>query len=369
MDSPFAYRFYASTRDAWEAMAAAIASARRSIFWEIYILVDDEEGRPFVDRLCDRAREGVEVRLVLDAVGSFALTTEAVRRLEAAGAVVEFYNRLSPHRRPLREWIRALWHRNHRKVLIVDEERAFLGGVNVTSAAADWLDLHVEVTGPMAARLAYDFALDFVDAGGDRSRMERILRPSFRERLLKWRERVRFVLGVPRPFPRRSHIRRLFQRVLETAREDVLIATPYFAPDRSLLRGIRRAAEAGVRVTLLLPRRTDIALMRWINVIFYRPALRCGARIILLPRMNHAKAAVADSALGIVGSANLTPRSFYVNREAILVFEEPHMVADLRVILERWRDGGTPLMPADLPRPSAWTRFRRRAAEWIRGWL
>jgi cardiolipin synthase len=107
MSDAFAYRFYASTRDAWEAMARAIASAERSVLWEVYILVDDAEGARFVDLLCERARAGVEVRLVLDAVGSFALSGAAVARLEAVGAAVEFFNRLSPRRRSLREWGRA----------------------------------------------------------------------------------------------------------------------------------------------------------------------------------------------------------------------------------------------------------------------
>lgn len=369
MNDPFSYRFYATTRDAWDAMAAAIAAAWRSVFWEVYIFLDDAEGRRFVDLLCDRARAGVEVRLLLDAVGSFSLTRAAVGRLEAAGVVVEFYNRLLPHRRSLRDWLRSLWRRSHRKMLVVDEERAFLGGVNVTSAAADWLDLHAEVAGPMAARLAYDFARDFVDAGGDPGRMERVLRPSFRGRLRKCGERVRFVLGVPRPLGRRSRIRRLFHQVIDRAAEEAVIATPYFAPDRRLLRGIRRAAARGARVTLLLPRHTDVPLMRWVNTVFYRPALRCGAELILLPRMNHAKAAVADRSFGMIGSANLTPRSFHINREAVLAFEEPGMVADLRAILERWRGEGTPLVGADLPGPSAWRRIRRWAVDRIKDWL
>ena len=369
MQSAFSYRFYATTRDAWGAMASAIASARRSVYWEIYIFLDDDEGRRFVDLLCERARAGVEVRLLLDAVGSFSLSSAAVRSLGEAGAAVEFFNRLTPHRRSLREWVRALWRRSHRKVLIVDEERAFLGGVNITSEASDWLDLHAEVTGPMAARLAYDFAHDFVDAGGDPARMERVLRPSFRGRLRTWNERVRFVLGSPRPFSRRSRIRRLFQHVLETARGEVLIATPYFVPDLRLLRGIRWATTRGVRVVLLLPKRTDLPMMRRVNAVFYRPALRCGAELVLLPRMNHAKAAVADSSLGVVGSANLTPRSFHVNREAVLAFAEPQMVADLRAILERWRSEGTALRASDLPQASPWTRLRRRLVERIKDWL
>jgi cardiolipin synthase len=264
---------------------------------------------------------------------------------------------------------RALWHRSHRKLLVVDEARAFLGGVNVISEAADWLDLHAEGAGPMAARLAYDFARDFVAAGGDAARVKRILHPSFRGRLRKWRERVRFVLGAPAPLGRRSRIRRLFHQALERARDEVIVATPYFAPDRRLLRGIRRAAARGVRVTLLLPQRTDAPLMRWINTVFYRPALRCGASLVLLPRMNHAKAAVADASFGMIGSANLTPRSFHINREAALAFEEPRMVADLRAILERWRGEGTPLLPSDLPPSSRWTRFRRWLADRVKGWV
>jgi cardiolipin synthase len=199
--------------------------------------------------------------------------------------------------------------------------------------------------------------------------MERILRPSYRGGLRKWRERVRFVLGVPRRLSHRSRVKRLFHHALEQAREDVIIATPYLAPDRGLLRGIRWAAARGVRVTLLLPRRTDLVLMRWVNAVFYRPVLRCGAALVLLPRMNHAKAVVADGAFGMVGSANLTPRSFHVNREAVLAFEEPCMVADLRAILDRWRSEGTPLVVTDLPRSSPWRRFRRWMVERIKDWL
>ena len=120
MNKPFSYQFYRTTAEAWDAMYQAILVAQKSIFWEIYIFIDDEAGGRFIEALCEKAKAGVEVKIVVDAIGSWGLSSLAQARLVGSGAEVLRYNRTHPEL-ALGKWFNRMWRRNHRKLLVVDE--------------------------------------------------------------------------------------------------------------------------------------------------------------------------------------------------------------------------------------------------------
>ena len=142
----FSYKFYKNTVSAWEGMRLAILEARKSIYWEIYDLTDDEAGKPFIDILCTKAQAGLDVKLIVDAIGSFYLSSESISRLKSSGVKFLIFHRFGI-RFVLQNWWRRIWHRTHRKVLIVDREILFIGGVNVAKNAATWQDVHLRLTG------------------------------------------------------------------------------------------------------------------------------------------------------------------------------------------------------------------------------
>src|SRR3989344_3945612 len=133
----FTYKFYNTTALAWEGMRQAILVAKTSIYWEVFTLRDDLAGKPFIDLLCEKAKGGLDVKLITDAIGSFYLSKESISRLKNSGVKFFMFNNLRPEL-ALQNWWRRVWHRPPRKVLIVDKEIAFIGGVNVAQHAASW---------------------------------------------------------------------------------------------------------------------------------------------------------------------------------------------------------------------------------------
>ena len=146
------YQFYATSYRTWRAMFEAIKNARESVYLETYIFLDDLQNLNFLRLLQDKAREGVRVRIVLDAFGSLGLPKKSVAELRSAGAEVFFYSHIL--------------HRIHRKILLVDERLAFIGGVNFHRAALKWSDLTLGIRGALVVSILRSFAKVYSECGG-----------------------------------------------------------------------------------------------------------------------------------------------------------------------------------------------------------
>lgn len=361
--TPYSYEFYRTTSEAWDAMSAAIRGAARSIFWEIFIFVDDLSGRPFVDALIERAKAGVEVKLIIDAFGSFNFSVEAERRLRAAGVEVLRFNRLYPELR-ISRWISRLWFRNHRKVLIVDETVVFLGGVNIHSDFREWDDLYLKIVGPVARPLLRGFAKSYIASGGERKNIKHFLHHQFPDGWRALREKFKFIMHSPR-LSRVSLPKQLYMRALTAAKESVNFLSPYFIPDRKFLQAVTLAKKRGVKVNIFLPLRTDHKLMELIARAYYGLTIRAGADIYLLPKMNHGKAITMDDRVGLVGSINITPRSFDINEESGVFFNDEKMVGELNKLFNSWKETAKPVDELVWQKRGRWNRFK----EWLARWL
>jgi cardiolipin synthase len=287
-------------------MLAAIAAARREIFLEMYTFSAEGIGERFVAELAAAARRGVAVRVVLDGWGSTPGTTSVAAALGAAGADVEIFNRMLA-------FFAGRWRRNHRKLLAVDGEVAFVGGLNIADeygvpdappGTVAWADVAVEIRGPTAA---------WVQGAG---RRERARTPSGPVRI--WLSG----LGGGR------RLRRVYARAIASASATLLVAHAYFLPDRRLVRTITAASRRGVAVRLLLPGRSDVALARRATRRLYRRLLGAGVEIREWGlSVMHAKMAVADGSRLLVGSFNLDPLSL-ANLEALAEIDLPGPAAD-----------------------------------------
>lgn len=369
MDEPnFSYQFYRTTQEAWDAMYESIRAAQKSIFWEVYIFVDDIIGNKFLEALVNKAKSGVEVKMVVDAIGSYNLSRVAVARLTAAGVEVLHYNRLYPSFK-LMSWFNRLQHRNHRKVLIVDEATVFLGGVNVEVISQNWDDVYLKIVGAKAAwPLLRGFAKSYISAGGARKNVRRLLHPKFFAGSEIWKEHFGFITHSP---SRRAgvKIRQLYLRALATAKESINLITPYYLPDRRFLAAIVAARKRGVRVRLFLPLRLDHKIMEWVARASILLTSKLGAEVYLLPRMHHGKALSVDENFGLVGSINLTPRSFSLNEESGVTFSQVEMVRDLNVLFNSWQAGAVPLNESHTRPGSWWERCREWWAHRIEKYL
>lgn len=298
-------------------MLAAIGIARESIYLEMYTFHHDIAGFDFLSELKRKAREGVRVIVILDALGSFGFTPILVDQLRNAGAEVLFFS----------YWFR----RTHRKILIVDETTAFLGGVNISSHSALWSDLQLRISGKKVVRhILHSFARVYRECGGKNPALKERSRP----RLLR-KTRLWFVEhGL---VGKRHALRTHYKEHIDTATRSITLITPYFVPHRWLISSIHRAIGRGVAVEIVVPRFTDYKTVDRVNYYYFDLFTKLGAKCFLNKEMNHAKALLIDGAKGMVGSHNIDALSFNWNVESGLFFEDPRMVRDLERIIEGWK--------------------------------
>ncbi|HEY0908182.1 MAG TPA: phosphatidylserine/phosphatidylglycerophosphate/cardiolipin synthase family protein [Candidatus Paceibacterota bacterium] len=313
------YRIFSSSEKAWEGMLAAIHGANKSIYLEMYILDDDARGREFFDALEAAAKRGVRTIVILDVVGSYNFLSDAVGRIRAAGGEVLFCS--------------FFFSRLHRKVLIIDEKVAFIGGVNVGAKYATWRDLQAQVQGPVVESVVRSFARVYRKLGGKSQFVEAVIPENPLRRASLW--------FVDHGIGRRRHLfRKYYIERLDRARESIVFVTPYLFPPRWFIAHIHQAILRGVRVEILLPEATDYFFVNGINRSYAASLASSGATILQTPGMNHSKAMLVDGKEGIIGSQNLDLLSFNFNIEGGIFFHDPEMVKDLSEIIAGWRAEG-----------------------------
>jgi cardiolipin synthase len=319
------YKFFASSYSTWEAMFEAIGGAKESIYLEMYIFNDDVRRFDFLTLLANKAKDGLRVRIVLDYFGSSKLSNEAVTELRESGAEVFFFSRLL--------------HRIHRKILVVDERVAFIGGVNFHQVARRWDDLAVRVQGKLVPAIISSFAKVYADCGGKDPGILAQNKRIFLSKTRTW-------LIENFPASRRFALKKVYRKNLSEAKSDIIFVTPYFMPRRWFEAALREAVARGVRVDILVPRATELPFIDRVGYLFMYKLSKSGVNFFLLPRMNHAKAMIIDGAEGIVGSHNLDFLSFELNSEVGIFFKNKEAVDTLREIIEGWKKEAVLFDPA-----------------------
>lgn len=337
----YSYQFYKTTSEAWDAMFESLKSATKSIYWEVYIFIDDEIGNKFLEILAEKARAGVIVKMIIDAYGSAEFSASAEKFCTKAGVEVLRYNRMYPELK-IWSWIYRLLHRNHRKVLIIDEETVFLGGVNVRAHFQNWGDLYMKISGRTTRPLLRGFAKSYISSGGNRKNVLHLLHPKIANVIPVLKQKLKFIMysASSAPIPRSKQF---YLQAISMAKESVNLLTPYYVPDIQFLRAMALAKKRGVKVNIFLPLRPDLKIMELLARTYYDLTAKAGATIYLLPTMNHGKAMSVDNKLGMVGSINITPRSFSHNEESAVSFTEEEMVKNLNVLFNDWKTTAQPL--------------------------
>ena len=312
-------------RATYDAIVEAIQAAEHHIHVEYYIFEPDEVGTRVRDALVERARAGVAVRLLLDAVGSSRLSRAFLRPLRDAGAEVELFHPFQPFR------VKNLVNlRTHRKIVVVDGLVGFTGGFNITSTEDPrhskdaYRDTHVRLTGLAVRWLQIVFLEDFSYATG------KYLAPGpecFPDWPMPARHRVQIVPSGPYGFW--EPIRDLFFAAIAGAKHRVLVATPYFVPDEPMRAALVTAALRGVDVAIMVPRKSDSWLVTFAARSYFDELLAAGARIYEYEIMLHAKTLVVDDDFSSVGTANMDARSFRLNFEVTAAFYSKEITARL----------------------------------------
>lgn len=297
----------------YPAMLAAIRGARHSVDFETYIYFSGKIGKKFRQALIERARAGVAVHVLVDAIGARKMDSSAVRALNAGGVHFEFYH-------PLR-WntLDRLNNRDHRKLLIVDGRIGFTGGANIADAwmgngqqPDHWRDMQFQVEGPVVAQMEAVFESDWIATTGD------VLLGTDYYPALPHAGNIHAQMFASSPFTSSENLQMMFLQAIAGARSSIDLDAAYFVPGELVQEALLKALKRGVKIRIIVPGPhdpdqfvTDASQTEWEEM------LSAGAHIYRFqPSMFHCKMMIVDRYLTMVGSANFDNRSLKINNEA-----------------------------------------------------
>ncbi|MEV8319374.1 phospholipase D-like domain-containing protein [Streptomyces sp. NPDC059900] len=308
------------------AMLDGIRSARHTVDMMTFVYWKGEIAQHFADALAERARQGVRVRLMLDGFGSRLIEKDQLEVMEQAGVQVAWFRKplyLSPLKQN---------HRCHRKVLVVDEETAFTGGVGIAEEwcgdarnPGEWRDTHVQVRGPAVDGLAAAFAQNWAECHDELF--------DERDRFINHTPHGEAVVQVVRGSASFGwqDMQTLLRVVIESAEERIRLATAYFAPDGYFIELLCAAARRGVEVEILLPGpHTDKRVCQLAGQRYYEDLTACGVKVFeYQPTMLHTKVITIDRTMALIGSTNFNRRSLDHDEEVMLAVLDQTFTATL----------------------------------------
>lgn len=318
----------------YDALLADVRQARAHIHLEYYIYDCDRTGTALRDALVERARAGVRVRLLLDAVGSAKATRAFFAPLLEAGGELAWFHPVRLWRVWRRPWLNL---RSHRKIVVIDGLVAYTGGMNISDDQDERLrtdaycDLHLRIVGDAVRSLQLVFVEDWAYATDSREFIAQIAQA--------------MPPAAPGPIPtqvlvsgpdsRWEAIHRLHVSSIHAAQQRVWLMTPYFVPGEAAMMALTSAALGGVDVRLLVPKMSDSRLVTLAARSYYDELLEAGVRVYEYgPRLLHSKALLVDDDLALIGSANFDHRSFRLNFEVSMLFRDTGIAAELARLIE-----------------------------------
>ena len=317
----------------FEAIFEAIEGARHYVIVQFFIVRDDALGEMFKDALIAKARQGVRVYFLYDSIGSFDLPHRYVAALRAAGVEMHpfatnrrFVNRLQ------------LNFRNHRKIVSVDGERAFVGGHNVgieylggKPPLSPWRDTHIEVRGPAVASIQFVFTEDWHWAT---QQLPEFDMPPVAPTDQSAGASMHCLVVPSGPADKQETCSLFFVEAINAARERIWITTPYLIPDEAVFSALRLAVLRGVDVRILIPSRRDHRVVFAASKLYAYDSLRAGIRIFRYqPGFLHQKVVLIDSVAAAIGSANLDNRSFRLNFEIMVLTVDRGFAQEVEAML------------------------------------
>jgi cardiolipin synthase len=342
----------------FESILKGIDEAEDYILFQFFIVHDDELGREVKSHLIKKANEGVRVYFLYDEVGSHDLPRRFKDELRAAGVeVFDFHTRKGPRNRF------QINFRNHRKVVVVDGRVTWIGGANVGDEYlgkdpkfGHWRDTHVRIEGPAALAAQLSFVEDWHWATGATLELNWMPKPEPDGNVA--------VLIVPTgPADELETAALMFVHAINTAKERIWIASPYFVPDEAILAALQLAGLRGVDVRILIPDKPDHLLVYLAAFSYIEEASRTGVKIFrYTDGFLHQKVMLLDDDVATIGTANFDNRSFRLNFEITAILVEPEFVSLVEQMLEADFAESRQMEPSDLENRSFWFKLAVRLA-------
>ena len=287
-----------------------LTNAKKYIDLQFYIFEDDNIGKEISHILIEKAKQGVEVRVIYDHVGCFKVSKRFYREMAEAGIEVHpFFKVTFP------EFATRINWRNHRKIVVIDGETGYIGGMNIadryiSTPGNTWRDTHLRLKGKCIFGLAYSFGSDWAFMG----------LPPFNEEISNYAPAIGDEAGIQimtsGPFGQWHNIALMFLKAIGNAKKLIYIETPYFLPTESLLKALQTAALSKVDVRIIIPRKPDSIMLRLASGSYIGQCLKSGIKIYFYePGMLHAKSIIIDDEISTTGSTNFDFRSMEYNFE------------------------------------------------------
>lgn len=352
----------------YEAMFAAIENAKDNINMETFTIEDDEIGKRFIHLLTSKQQSGVQVNLIYDSVGSINTPKEFFKPLKDSGGNVLEFNPINPLE-TRKGW--EVSRRDHRKLLIVDGQIAFVGGVNISSVYSSgsfhrskpdpnkppWRDTHLRVEGPVVGEFQDLFMATWDEQQGDLL----ALRQYYSATDAQGKAVVRAIGSSPEEPYSQMYVTLL--SAINSAETQVYLTNAYFVPDPKLLSALKEAAQRGVDVRILLPSTTDSVLVFYASRSYYDELLSAGVKIYeKQDAFLHAKTAMVDGVWSTIGSTNLDWRSFTYNQEINAVMLGQDFATQMRILFEKDMESSELITLEDWRNRSLFARIKERAA-------
>jgi cardiolipin synthase A/B len=322
-----------------------LRNAKKHIHVLFYIVKDDAISQEFLSILKEKARAGVEVRLLIDRLGSWKVRKAAVKSLQEAGVRFAFSNTI---KLPFLFYSSQI--RNHRKITIIDGEIGYLGGFNVGKEYIDeepslgiWRDYHLKITGRSVNFLQSEFLIDWHEYAGE----DIMGNPAYFPTLADGPIRHQFIPTEA------NQLEQNYLRLIQKATHSMIIGTPYFVPCHKILAELLAAIKRGVQLSVIVPYTADHLLVQEASFRYLRKLMRAGAVVYQYKKgFYHAKTLVIDDKLCDIGTANFDKRSMYLNKEINCYIYDPAFIERLMDILKKDIDDSKPLTLAELNKPN-----------------
>jgi cardiolipin synthase len=305
---------YVNGEDKFKQLIEDIKNAKRYIHIEYYIFKNDMIGKIILSELENKAKEGLEVRLLVDSMGSRQLTKKVIKNyMDAGGKFSFFFPGILPHINT------RINYRNHRKIVVIDGEYGYVGGFNVGKEYISkdpevgfWRDTHVRIKGEAVEDLNERFLLDWCHAANEE--IEDYEKYSPKDNKVVGDVGIQIVTSGPDH--KEQYIRNAYIKLINNAKTNVYLETPYLVPDSPILEALKISALSGVDVRIVIPDKPDHFFMKWVASSYIGELLQAGIKIYKYQNgFIHAKTIVVDSAVISIGTANLDIRSFKLNFE------------------------------------------------------
>jgi len=312
------YKLYTTSQKAWDGMLSAISLAQKTIYIEMYIFLDNTQAtHNFLKLLKEKSLSGLEVVIIADAYGSSSLQSVAVSKLRESGIEFIYFS----------HWFK----RTHRKILIIDNNIAFIGGVNIEEKFRNWSDLQIKIQGKIVKPLLRSFAYTYKMIGGQKKTILKFATTPLAKKIKSW------IIDNLASTAKIYFLNDYYKKKIDRSRKHIFIVTPYLSPPRWLIASLDDACRRGVKVEFLIPNDTDVKPLNKVNYLNACRLSEIGVKFYLGATMNHAKIMLIDNEEGVIGSQNMDILSFNWNIEVGVFFRQKDLVRDLQKITDKWK--------------------------------